>query len=135
MEITETFEIDWIDWSLEDVNSHDVSVLELVGLGLEQNFCAMEALGTNSDDKSYLCQKLRCCQRIVFSTSMRTKLMMLKLHVEEAKMPGSDTAVSMSATWSHPYTPAGRNRGDSDANCTSHLQWSCFALAVPSARR
>jgi len=59
---------------------------------------------------------------LFFSTSMRTKLMMLKVYVEEVKMSGSDTAVSVSVTWSHPYTFAGRNRGDSDANCTSHLQ-------------
>ena len=53
---------------------------------------------------------------------MQTKLMMLKVDVEEVKMSDSDTAVSVTVTWSHPYTPAGRNRG---------LQQSCFALAVP----
>ena len=82
----------------------------------------MEAFGLNSDDNSCLCQNLRVANLLFLSTFMRTKLMMLKVHVEEVKMSGSDTAVSVSVTWSHPYTPAGRNRGDSDANCTSHLQ-------------
>ena len=35
--------------------------------------------------------------------------MILKLHVEEAKMSVSDVAVSMAATWSHPCAPAERD--------------------------
>ena len=51
----------------------------------------------------------KCPMFLTISIVTCSKVMMLKLHVEEAKISVSDTAVSMAATWSHPCTPAGRN--------------------------
>ena len=62
-------------------------------------FQALQAGHGHAGCRRSRCQSVRCC---------RTKVMMLKLHVEEAKMSVSETAVSMAVTWSHPRTPAGR---------------------------
>ena len=66
-----------------------------------------------------------------------SKLMMLKLHFEEAKISVSDTSVQMAATWSDPWTLARREKSASP--CNLHLpgqrQWAPHRVQGGASRR